>query len=41
MNWIVNDHNILEILLVTFIVSVILVPIAAIISVNLLKNILS
>ncbi len=28
MNWIVNEHNILEILLVTFIVSVILVPIA-------------
>ena len=28
MNWIINGHNILEILLVTFIVSVILVPVA-------------
>lgn len=29
MNWIINDYNILEILFVTFIISVILVPIAS------------
>ena len=28
MNWIVNNHNIIEIILVTFIVSLILVPVA-------------
>ncbi len=28
MNWIVNDHNILEIIIVTFVVSVLLVPVA-------------